>query len=200
MIESQRETKDREEQLLICKAQSGCQASMDLLVRDYDRLAHRMASRFFLQGGEAQDVKQEALVGLAFAIRSYDPGYQRSFHEYAVMCIRNSLVRAIRGATRKKHQMLTRATELTDLQWPTSAQSTEETVLARVLLKQIWTSLCCKLSELELEVLRMKLGGSSSEEIVQTRGFTLKQIENGLFRARQKARELLSGPFATQVA
>ena len=107
-----------EEQVLVSQAQAGCSRSLNQLVTNYEGLARRMASRFFLPGAERQDVLQEALLGLTEAIKGYDTRYQKSFYDYAVLCIRNSLVRAIRGATRKKHLVLTQASDVTNVTCP----------------------------------------------------------------------------------
>lgn len=181
-----------EELTLVSRAQAGCGESLNQLVRNFQGLARRMASRFFLPGAEREDVLQEALLGLTEAIKGYQPRYQKSFYDYAVLCIRNSLVRAIRGATRKKHLVLTQASDVSNEHTLAQPRLVEEVVVARLLLKQIWVKLCRSLSPLELQVLKMKLEGKSSEEISDSQCLTLKQVENSLFRARQKARVLLA--------
>lgn len=182
-----------EEVHLLEQARSGCTRSLNQLVASYERLARRMASRFFLPGGDRQDILQEALLGLAVAIKNYNPSYQKEFNEYAVLCIRNSLVRAVRGATRKKHQLLNQAGELEEGSMLRSRNTDLENVVEnREVLKHIWKGLCDSLSELEIEVLKQRLAGKTSEEIAASTGLSLKQIENGLFRARKKARSLLA--------
>lgn len=180
------------DEVLVARAQAGCENSMNQMVYSYERLVHKMSQRFFLPGADRQDVVQEAMVGLAHAIRSFDSGFERKFFDYAVMCIRNSLIRAIRGANRKKQQILNQAGEMTDLTPVPTVSAVDEVVLGRMGLQEMFTVLAKKLSPLEIDVLRKRLAGSVSEEMAAELNLTVKQIENALFRARQKSRELLN--------
>ena len=179
------------DEVLVARAQAGCENSMNQMVYSYERLVHKMSQRFFLPGADRQDVVQEAMVGLAHAIRTFDTGFERKFFDYAVMCIRNSLVRAIRGANRKKQQILNQAGEMTDLTPVPTVSGVDEVVLGRMGLQEMFKVLASKLSPLEIEVLRKRLSGSVSEEMAAELNLSVKQIENALFRARQKSRELL---------
>jgi RNA polymerase sporulation-specific sigma factor len=179
------------DEVLVARAQAGCENSMNQMVYNYERLAHKMSQRFFLPGADRQDVVQEALLGLAHAIRSFDTGYDRKFFDYAVMCIRNSLVRAIRGANRKKQQVLNQAGEMTEFTPVPTVSGVDEVVLGRMGLQDMFRVLAGKLSGLEIEVLRKRLAGAAAEEMAAELNLSVKQIENALFRARQKSRELL---------
>jgi RNA polymerase sporulation-specific sigma factor len=189
------------DEILVQRAQSGCEHSMNLMVYNYERLVHKMSQRFFLPGADRQDVVQEGMVGLAHAIKTFDTGYDRKFFDYAVMCIRNSLVRAIRGANRKKQQILNRAGEMTDLTPVPTVAGVDEVVLGKMGLQEMWKILASKLSPLETDVLRKRLRGEMAEEIAQELNLSVKQIENALFRARQKSRELMGrGQFSALAA
>ena len=180
------------DEVLVARAQSGCEKSMNQVVHGYERLVHKMSQRFFLPGGDRQDVIQEAMVGLAHAIRTFDTAFDRKFFDYAVMCIRNSLVRAIRGANRKKQQILNQAGEMTELTPVPTTRGVDEVVVARLDLQETLELLARKLSPLEIQVLRKRLAGEMAEEMAVGLKLSVKQIENALFRARQKSRELLA--------
>ncbi|MBS2034029.1 sigma-70 family RNA polymerase sigma factor [bacterium] len=180
------------DEVLVARAQAGCNDSTNQIVQSYQRLVHKMSQRFFLPGADRQDVVQEAMVGLAHAIRSFDTSFERKFFDYAVMCIRNSLVRAIRGANRKKQQILNQAGEMTELTPVPTVSGVDETVLNRMALQETLRVLASKLSPLEIEVLRKRLAGEVAEEMAVSLNLSIKQIENALFRARQKSRELLT--------
>lgn len=189
------------DETLVQRAQHGCEHSTNLVVHNYERLVHKMSQRFFLPGADRQDVIQEAMVGLAHAIKTFDTGYDRKFFDYAVMCIRNSLVRAIRGANRKKQQILNQAGEMTELTPVPTVSGVDDEVLRRMGLQEMWKVLTRKLSTLETDVLRRRLNGEMAEEIAAELNLSVKQIENALFRARQKSRELMGqGHFASLAA
>ena len=179
------------DEVLVARAQAGCENSMNQVVYSYERLVHKMSQRFFLPGADRQDVVQEAMVGLAHAIRTFDTGFERKFFDYAVMCIRNSLVRAIRGANRKKQQILNQAGEMTELTPVPTVSAVDDVVLNRLNLQEMFKVLAQKLSPLEIQVLRKRLAGALAEEMAAGLHLSVKQIENALFRARQKSRELL---------
>lgn len=179
------------DEVLVARAQAGCENSMNQVVYSYERLVHKMSQRFFLPGADRQDVVQEAMVGLAHAIRTFDTGFERKFFDYAVMCIRNSLVRAIRGANRKKQQILNQAGEMTELTPVPTVSAVDDVVLNRLNLQEMFKVLAQKLSPLEIQVLRKRLAGELAEEMAAGLHLSVKQIENALFRARQKSRELL---------
>lgn len=188
------------DEILVAKAQNGCSESMNQVVYSYERLVYKMCQRFFIPGADRQDVVQEAMVGLAHAIKTFDLGYERKFFDYAVMCIRNSLVRAIRGANRKKQQILNQAGEITELTPVPTCSAVDEEVLGKLNLQEIWNVLSKRLSPLETDVLRKRLSGEVADEIAAELNLTVKQIENALFRARQKSRELMGQGFFTGLA
>ena len=177
---------------LVAQAQAGCLTSLNQVVLSYERLVYKMSQRFFLPGGERQDVIQEGLVGLALAIRTFDARYERKFFDYAVMCVRNSLVRAIRGANRKKQQVLNKAAGIAEANYLACPGTLDEQVLDKMSLQLLWKQLKKKLSPLETEVLSKRLADHLTEEIAAELNLSIKQIENALFRARQKSRAVLA--------
>lgn len=177
---------------LVSQAQAGCQTSLNQVVSSYERLVYKMSQRYFLPGGDRQDIIQEGMVGLAHAIRNFDARYERKFFDYAVMCVRNSLVRAIRGANRKKQQVLNQAGEITEATYLACASNIDEQVVGRMSLQLLWAQLKKRLSPLETEVLCKRLADHQTDEIAAELNLSVKQIENALFRARQKSREVLA--------
>lgn len=177
---------------LVFQAQQGCRTSLNQIALSYERLVYKMSQRFFLPGGERQDIIQEGMVGLAHAIRGFDARYERTFFDYAVMCVRNSLVRAIRGANRKKQQVLNQAGDITEVTYLAGSGNLDEQVLSRLTLQLLWKELKKKLSPLETEVLTKRMADHQTEEIAAELNLSIKQIENALFRARQKSRAAMA--------
>jgi Sigma-70 region 2 len=67
------------------------------------------ASRFYLPGGDADDIVQEARIGFLKAVRFYRGGRGSSFHRFAELCVSRQLASAIVAARRAKHQPLNEA-------------------------------------------------------------------------------------------
>ena len=53
----------------------------------------------FLNGGDGEDLIQEGMLGLLSAIRGYDP-QKLFFKTFAVLCIRRSIISAVRSGTK----------------------------------------------------------------------------------------------------
>src|SRR5947199_410879 len=66
----------------------------------------REARSYFLVGSDADDVEQEALIGLFKAARDFRSDRQASFRAFAELCITRQIVTAIKTATRHKQQPL----------------------------------------------------------------------------------------------
>ena len=90
------------------------------------------------------------------------------------MCIRNSLVRALRGANRKKQQVLNQAGEMTEFTPVPTVSGVDEVVLGRRGLQEIQV-LAKKLSPLEIDVLRKRLAGEGAEEMAAQLNLTVKK-------------------------
>src|SRR5512134_3641902 len=94
---------------LAALAQGGDRAAQDALIERYRRFARARSRSYFLVGADADDVEQEALIGLYKAVRDFRPEHQASFRAFAELCISRQVITAIKTATRQKHQALNHA-------------------------------------------------------------------------------------------
>jgi RNA polymerase sporulation-specific sigma factor len=67
----------------------------------YEWLAWVLASKYFLPGGDRDDLRQIAMLGLLKAVRCYDPSRRVPFTAFATLAIRRQLTTAIREATKQ---------------------------------------------------------------------------------------------------
>ena len=91
---------------LAARSQEGDRQALEALIDRYRRFARAKARNYFLIGGDADDVEQEALIGLYKAARDFRPEHQASFRAFAELCITRQIITAIKTATRQKHQPL----------------------------------------------------------------------------------------------
>lgn len=94
---------------LVTRAQAGDTRAADLLVRQYTAKAHYLADRYYLPGGDTDDLRQEALLALLSAIRTYRPEHAVPFGNFADVVIRRRLQTALKFANRQKHRHLNEA-------------------------------------------------------------------------------------------
>src|SRR4051794_16861057 len=86
------------ERRLLAAAGRGDQHAMCLLLRQHQPVANAIARRALVPPGvDREEIAQAALLGVANAIRSWQPGLA-SFRSYARTCARNAAVNAINAA------------------------------------------------------------------------------------------------------
>jgi RNA polymerase sporulation-specific sigma factor len=175
-------------------AQGGDDLALRTLVARYLPVARRAGRRWFLVGGDRDDVEQEALIGLCEAVRDYDPGQGTSFRSFAELCVSRQVLTAVRRATRHKHLPLNHSVPLTrapdevvDLRSVIAPDDPAETVVAQAGVDDALASLSVLLSPLEREVLALCLERRSYGEIGARLGRPAKAVDNAVQRIKRKA-------------
>src|SRR5581483_10624550 len=100
---AQRELEDLQ---LVLRARNGDTNARDEMIRRYTGFVRMKASSYFLAGGDAEDRRQEGLIGLCKAIRDFRHDKDTSFRSFAELCVTRQIITAIKSATRYKHQAL----------------------------------------------------------------------------------------------
>lgn len=184
---------------LVDRAKAGDSRAADQLVRRYQAQAYAVAHRYFLPGGDREDLEQEALIGLHRAIGCYD-GKTGSFEGFAIFAARRQIVSAIVAANRDKHVFLNESVRHThdghgDVvpiadELPSRVGDPHAALAAKEALARI-REVLGGLTDLERRSLLGVANGLSYSEIengLHVRGFTSKQVDNAITRARTKLR------------
>ena len=171
-------------------------AAMETLITRYSRTVRVCARPLFLAGGDQEDLFQEGMIGLLYALRSYDPSSGTPFRAYALVCIRNKLISAVRAAAANKHAPLNDSVSFhtfsQDDTVPESMRADPETeIIGREGASEFLNALRFSLSASEKEVLSLYLQGLSYSEIAASRGKTSKSVDNTVQRIRRKALKIL---------
>ncbi len=166
------------------KAAEGDKQAMEELVEIFMPLLKSYARTYFLLGGDKDDVLQEGMLGLFFAVRDFDPK-QGPFFPFAVMCIKGRIYAAIRQSRSNKQSPLNSCVELTENEFLVSDDPIE------ILLKKEWTeafwgAVNTRLSKTEKKVVEAYLAGKSYAEIATELNKDVKTVDNALSRARHK--------------
>lgn len=72
------------------------------LVARHSDIAYAIARTFFFAGADAEDVEQEALVGLLYGIRMYDPGHGSSLRSFLGLTVRAWLIAKMKQANKMR--------------------------------------------------------------------------------------------------
>jgi RNA polymerase sporulation-specific sigma factor len=192
---------------LAARVQAGDHDALRALIERYRRFARAKGRSYFLVGGDADDVEQEALIGLYKAARDFRPGHLASFRAFAELCITRQIITAIKTAARLKHQPLNhyRSTSAVPGGDEGDDRPLDELLPAAVepdpleaLLSQEWVGsvrgmMADRLSAFEIDVLRLYVEGTSYQEIGARLGRSAKSVDNALQRIKRKLEEHLDG-------
>ena len=89
---------------LVELSQNGDKQATELLLLRHSGLVRGCARRFFLVGGETEDLIQEGMIGLYNAIGDYRKKEDgRSFKNFAYLCVSRRIIDAVKATTRKKN-------------------------------------------------------------------------------------------------
>lgn len=181
-------------------AQQGNEQAAEYILKGYADILNMYAKRYFIIGGDHDDVAQEGRLGLHKAIRDYDPQCGTMFKTFASICIKRQILSAIKGANRYKNQPLNQARSmdqplysrestdrtLLDTLATTDVVDPESLLLQKELFKTIAEAVPTFLSDLELRVLVMYLQGQPYTEIAQQIGRPVKSVDNAIQRVKTK--------------
>ena len=183
---------------LVRLVKEGDQGAFTVLKSDFDSMIRGIVYGIEVISAEADDLYQEGLIGLYKAAMTYCEDSDASFSTYARVCIRHSVISAIRIYYGKKNfpvrSSLSLDSDEGDIgEIPNLGQVTEpECVLIE---KENYEALLRKidvtLSKMEREVLKLFLDGLSYGEISKRLRMSTKSVGNAIQRIRGKLKLLI---------
>lgn len=201
-----REMKDRLANLtheeLVVMVQQGNDSAEEYLINQYKDLVKSIARSYFIVGAEAEDVEQEARIGLFKAIMDYDGNSNTCFRTYANLCMNRQIITAIKAANRKKHTPLNTSVSL-DHKITENDEDGRQMTLADALRSNIFTDAETLaifndiiryitkneegiFSELEILVWNEFAVGKSYDDIAKSLNKNQKSIYNAMDRIKKK--------------
>jgi len=187
-------------------AQTGDYHAEEYILHKYNKMVFLWTRSYFIQGGEADDVLQEGMIGLYKAIRDFSDG-SSSFWSFAKLCIIRNVISAIKGTTRQKHIPLNSYTSLNKPMYDFEGDRTlmemlvdnrtadpETLTINREHLETTRRTIRHILSDFEHSVFTLYLTGYSYREIADQLDTHTKSIDNALCRIKNKVEKYLSLP------
>lgn len=173
----------------------GDKLAEEVLVRRYMMKVKVCAHRYYLLGGDNDDLIQEGTIGLISAARTYDPKSNVSFNTYAEHCINRRLIDAVR---RQGYMPFISSEEIT---LPADSEYTpdpEEQFIQEEQYRELLSEFASVLSKFENQVFELFISGNSYSEIAGCLGKSSQSIYNAVQRIRQKlsAKYITSGNFS----
>src|SRR3954465_3940139 len=100
------------ERRMILAARRGDATAQARVLEQYEPMMRLIARRLYLPGGEPDDLAQEARMGLADAMRRWDPARGVPFSNFAWLCATREARNAVKAGCATKHHVLTMAMPL----------------------------------------------------------------------------------------
>ena len=173
-------------------SQKGDKTAEEYVLNRYSSLAKAIAARFFLFGGDCEDLVQEGMVGLYSAINSYNGESKSAFSTYAYSCVRNAMVDAVKKASGAKYSALNNFVPIVEIGGVISPHSPEDELLRQENRREFLQKISKELSSLEFKVTVMYVDGMGVAEISAALEKPQKSVSNALARAKQKLLKLYS--------
>lgn len=173
---------------LVSLAQKGDNAAIEILLTRYQGRVRAAARRYFLAGGEAEDLIQEGMIGVHSAIVGYDPNMGKSFKNYAYLCIKGRMLDAVRLSSRQKHFPLNHYVSFfdPDFDMETAGGDPEADVLSDEERSETLLKISRTLSDFEFRIFSMYLDGFSYAQICEATGKPFRSVGNAISRAKKK--------------
>lgn len=169
-----------------------------LIFRKYNKIIKERAKFYFLFGAERDDIIQEAMIAIFFAIQSYNKNKKMTFESYANLCIRRRIYNMIKQFARKKHKILNTSVSLNDdnrnkvFLLPSKDLNPEQLIIGKELIKELKSVINSNLSNLEQKVLYYYLVGKSYQEISEKLGIDIKAVDNALSRLKKRLSKIVA--------
>ena len=180
---------------IVKMAQEGSSTAYEFLIQKYREMAKLKAHKYYINGGDNDDVMQEGMIGIFKAVRDFDPEAGSSFSSFAELCVDRQIQTAITGANREKHRPLNEsvslsgeaATEGEKITLPASkGDEPERLALLKESIDALFGEAKEKLSPMEQSVFRGIMQGKSYTEIAAELGKSPKSIDNATQRIKKK--------------
>jgi len=179
---------------LAALAQGGDKSAEEALLKKYSGLVRKKARGFFLVGGETEDLLQEGMIGLYYAIGSYKSS-GGSFSSYASVCISRKIIDAVKASRRQKNRPLNDYVPISEYFDLPSYDDVERQLITSEDAKEFYRRIGNILSDAEFKVVVLYLEGMSYDEICSATGKDYKVVDNALSRAKNKLIKNIGGKY-----
>ena len=185
---------------LILDAKNGNEYAMEQILIEHKQLVNSVARKYFLIGGDVDDLIQEGMIAMYNAVLSYDVSKNSSFDAYAHMLIQRNIINKIKEANSKKNAPLNDAFNVNnqgtisfdgeneDIGYMISSQepNPENKLITNDSYKELLEKIQNALSDYENKVLGYYLEGYNYNDIAAKLDAAPKSIDNALNRIKRK--------------
>ncbi len=170
----------------ILKAKQGDASAMNDICTEYKGLVKSIASKFYLVGGDNEDLLQEGMIGLFKAVGNYDPN-KGAFPSFVKICVLRQIIGVVKRANDNKNRSLINYVELSQIHdLAQIGGSPLDVLIEKEDEERFYKTITEKLSPLEKEAFLLFYIGYGYDEICQELGKSYKSVDGAIQRARKK--------------
>lgn len=182
-----------DDETLVCLATQNNNDSVDVIISRYYPIVKSMANFYHSKNSfaEAEELLQEGLIGLLFAIEGYQSDKGASFKTYANTCISRSMI----GKIRRDKRLFTASGNAQQMQQEdisnlsvSNRDDPEHIYLLREEVSRLNNLINTGLTPFERKTVIFFLSGYSYAQIADKLNCTSKSVDNALQRVRRKLR------------
>ena len=171
-------------------------AAAELFLR-YESIIKSIASNYFVPGGDSDDVEQEGRMGLFKAMLNYSSERSDKFRPFALMCIKQQILTAMKTASRKKNTPLNSYVSLDkpinehedESGLSLSDENNPEAIfIDRESRETMDYIIDTSLNDVERMILNYYIKGCTYKEIACKMGKTVKAVDNSIQSIKRKLR------------
>ncbi len=177
------------QQDLIEKAKNGDSVAIEQLVAQYKGLIRTLANRFYLVGGNKDDLLQEGMLGLYFAITNYNQT-KGSFPAFAQLCIKRQIVDAVKRDCADKNKPLYNYVDIDSALNLEDDCNPLESLLIKEQAQKVANVIAQNLTSFERTVITLFSQGYTYDDIAEKTNKSYKSVDGALQRARKKLLEI----------
>lgn len=203
-VEAPKDYKKAPAEDLAVLANQGDKTAEEEVITRYQPLIHKIANKYFIHGGDHDDLVQDGNIAVWEAIKGYDPSRNNDFTKFLSMAIDNRMKVSVRDDNTGKASVLNQASSMDVAAnggdggddegrtlgetLPSKGPSIEDDYLGREGAEKL-TNFMRGLPDKEREAIFRLVSGMKPAEIAEDMGVSYKTVENAIMRARNKIRE-----------
>lgn len=175
---------------LIIQAKTGNSEAIDDILKKYKHLVSAISRKYYLLGGDRDDLVQEGMIGLFKAINTFDFEKNDNFKTFAMRIVEREIISAIRRENANKNRVLDESMLLDDVELLHGDNYPERDVLTEESYRELSDQIYKSLSTFEIKVVKLFLKGYAYTDIAKFLNKTPKSIDNALTRIKSKLKYL----------
>lgn len=170
---------------MVFRAKNGEESAVEEIVAQYKGLIRAVANKFFLVGGDKDDLLQEGMLGLYFAILNFDRD-KGSFPSFVKLCVMRQIIDAVKRDSADKNKALANYLDISVAENLTDNRTPLTDLLEKESAEKVMQITKTQLSVSERQVVELFAEGYSYEDISEKLNKSYKAVDGALQRARRK--------------